>query len=113
MASYAGGLFVSGWLGDRVDRRFALFLSLWLTAVTLVAFAMLGALGVRLSLPYIAVWTLSGLVQSAGWPLSVAIMSDWFPQHQRGRVLGLWSANSPIGNILGALVIAATLKVRT
>lgn len=112
MVAYAGGLFYSGWLGDRVERRWALFASLWLTALTVLLFALLGSMGVRTASPFLLVWACSGLVQSAGWPLSVSVMSDWFPAHQRGRVLGAWSANGPVGNILGAIIVGAALKVR-
>jgi len=44
---------------------------------------------------------INGFSQSAGYPGLVAIMGNWFGKDSRGILLGLWSINSNLGNILG------------
>ena len=40
----------------------------------------------------------------------VAIMGRWFPYESRGLVLGFWSGNSAIGNIVGNCFVAGLLN---
>lgn len=44
---------------------------------------------------------INGFSQSAGYPGLVAVMGNWFGKDSRGILLGLWSINSNLGNILG------------
>lgn len=74
LATYAVGLFMAGPVGDRVNRRVALFAVSWLTSASALLFALFGWLGVAATWPFVAIWALSGLVQSGGWPLSVSIV---------------------------------------
>ena len=78
--AYAVGLYISGWLLDRINVRWAIAVSMALAGVCCFAFALFGALQIRSVWPYAVVWTLNGLVQSAGWPGNVAIMAAWFPK---------------------------------
>jgi len=52
---------------------------------------------------FIIIWIFNGFLQSSGWPSTVAIMGNWFKK-TRGMVYGIWSANTPIGNIFGTLL---------
>lgn len=135
LATYAVGLFLAGPVGDRVNRRAALFAVSWLTSATALLFAMFGWLNVAATWPFVAIWAVSGLVQSGGWPLSISIVcvpppchptgppshaarfrvshqprGQWFPPTSRGTVLGVWSSNAAVGNILGAVSVAAVLQ---
>lgn len=55
--------------------------------------------------------SISGLIQSTGWPANVAVMGNWFGKKKRGAVMGLWSGTISFGNILGTGIVAATLAI--
>lgn len=106
MACYAVGLYISGMLGDHHDLRRMLATGMWATAAIVLLFG-LGALANIHALGYYAVlWGLNGLVQSSGWPANVAVMGKWFSQQERGAVLGIWSGNGCLGNIVGTALVA-------
>ena len=110
MFAYAAGLFVSGFIADRNDLRLVLSTGMALTSVVVFLFgAGLPWLGVRSKVGYAVVWVVNGLLQSTGWPCVVAIMGNWFGKGSRGLVMGLWSSCASMGNIIGALLVAAVL----
>ena len=45
-----------------------------------------------------------GLVQSSGWPASVACMGNWFGFGHRGLIMGIWSSNPAVGHVLGSVI---------
>ena len=51
------------------------------------------------------VWAINGLSQSSGWPSIVALMGNWFGIKGRGVIMGIWSANASVGNIMGAFMV--------
>lgn len=58
----------------------------------------------------LTVQVLSGLLQSTGWPVVVAIVAHWFGKGKRGLVLGVWNAHTSVGNSLGAVLAGSVLK---
>jgi sugar phosphate permease len=52
----------------------------------------------------------SGMFQSVGWPLCVAIMTNWFPKKGRGVIFGFWASCVNIGNIWGTLICTLCRK---
>jgi sugar phosphate permease len=44
---------------------------------------------------------INGFCQSAGYPGMMAVMGNWFGKGSRGILLGLWSINANLGNIVG------------
>jgi OPA family glycerol-3-phosphate transporter-like MFS transporter 3 len=110
MFAYAVGLFVSGFIADRNDLRIVLTVGMALTSIMVFLFGCVFEWVHYYSKPlYITVWLLNGLLQSTGWPSVVAVMGNWFGKGSRGFVLGLWSACASVGNIIGALLVAAVL----
>ncbi|POM71664.1 Sugar phosphate exchanger [Phytophthora palmivora] len=106
MGFYALGLYVSGILGDKHDLRRMIAGGMWATAVIGLLFG-LGALADIHALSFYAIlWGLNGLIQSSGWPANVAVMGKWFDQSERGAVLGVWSGNACLGNIVGTALVA-------
>ncbi|KAF4027561.1 Major Facilitator Superfamily [Phytophthora infestans] len=77
MGFYALGLYISGILGDKHDLRRMIAGGMWATAAI-----------------------------SSGWPANVAVMGRWFDQKERGAVLGVWSGNACLGNIVGTALVA-------
>lgn len=47
-----------------------------------------------------ALWGLSGVLQSAGGPASYSTISRWAPRQERGRYLGFWNMSHNIGGAL-------------
>lgn len=110
MFAYAVGLFVSGFIADRNDLRLVLSIGMGLTSVTVFLFGCVFEWIQFYSKPaYIAIWLLNGFLQSTGWPSVVAVMGNWFGKGSRGLVMGVWSACASVGNIIGALLVAAVL----
>jgi MFS family permease len=58
---------------------------------------------------YLVASALTGLFQATGWPCVVAVMAHWYGKGKRGLVMGIWSANTSVGNIVGSLVAAQAL----
>ena len=110
MFAYAVGLFVSGFIADRNDLRLVLSIGMGLTSVTVFVFGCVFEWLEFYSQPaYLTLWLLNGFLQSTGWPSVVAVMGNWFGKGSRGFVMGLWSACASVGNIIGALLVAAVL----
>lgn len=107
---YAFGLYFSGDIGDRYDPRYVLTIGMTLVGICVIFFGLGGMWGVH-SLTFFAVlWSLNGLLQSAGWPTNVAVMGNWFSREERGLVMGIWAGNASFGNILGAGIAAVVVS---
>ncbi|CAK5027750.1 unnamed protein product [Meloidogyne enterolobii] len=112
MFFYAISLVFWGWLGDRMNPLCVVVFGMVGSALTLTAFGSLPYWLAWYSLPwYLFTWSLFGIVQACGWPNEVTIMANWFPQTNRGAVMGLWSACQPVGNIVGAIIASFTLPM--
>ena len=45
--------------------------------------------------------SLQGVMSSTGWPGVVAAFGPWLGQSARGTLMGIWSTNAFVGNIIG------------
>jgi len=45
---------------------------------------------------------IDGTLQSVGWAVNLAVMSNWFPKKGRGLLIGCWASNANVGDIIGA-----------
>lgn len=109
MAFYAIGLFFIGYIGDRFDPRFVLGFGMISSSILLFFFGVVSEWLHFYNVYYYGVlYALNGLCQSAGWPATVTIMSNWFG-HARGFWLGLWSGCACVGNIIGDLLTGTVL----
>lgn len=98
---YSMSLYLFGWIGDKIDLR--LYLAIGLVG-TCTSFGTLGWMRFSnyRSEPLFAFFMgLNGMFQSVGWPGSIAIMGNWFGPEKRGLIMGVWSGNPNIGNIIG------------
>ncbi|XP_058967908.2 sugar phosphate exchanger 3 isoform X1 [Pocillopora verrucosa] len=110
LLAYAVGLYISGILGDRFNLRKVLALGMCSSAIMVFMFGTVSKwIGVYNIWYYGVFMALNGLFQSTGWPCVVAVMGNWFGKSSRGIVFGIWSANASLGNIIGALQVAAVL----
>ena len=72
---------------------------------------LLGGLGISLAINVIlgfanSYWTFlvfmffNGLVQASGWPGCVGGVAEWLRRKERGTIMGVWSTNYLVGNLL-------------
>ncbi|MDA3624434.1 MFS transporter [Saccharopolyspora sp. WRP15-2] len=97
LAAYAVGQFVWGSLADRWGPRVVVLGGMAMSAVAAMFMGLVPA--VALFLPLMIV---QGLAQSTGWASLCKNVSSFFPSHQRGRVLGLWSTNYAFGGLVAS-----------
>ena len=111
LMSYAIGLYLSGMIGDRVNLRLVLTFGMIMSSAVFFCFGYVSeVLGVYNKYYYGVFFMLNGLLQSTGWPTTVAIMGNWFSKSTRGVVFGFWSANASVGNIIGSVMVASVLN---
>lgn len=53
---------------------------------------------------------IDGTLQSVGWAVNLAVMSNWFPKRGRGLLIGCWASNANVGDIIGAQIYRAATK---
>lgn len=103
LVAYAVGQFVWGMLGDRLGTR-AVILSGMLCSVFAGFMMGISSITVIFGLFFI----IQGLCQSSGWaPLSKNI-GNFFSQHERGTVMGLWCTNYATGGLIASSIAGAS-----
>nr|KAI8729687.1 sugar phosphate exchanger 3 isoform X2 [Biomphalaria glabrata] len=111
MLAYAVGLFLNGYIGDRVNMRILLSVGMAATSVLVFIFGCVCEWTLFYNKYfYVIIWIVNGLMQSTGWPVVVACMGNWFGHSSRGVLLGVWSACASVGNIIGALLVSSVLS---
>lgn len=98
LAAYAIGQFVAGVLGDRTGTRKVVAVGMLgsaLAAATMGASSMTILFGV--------LFGLQGLFQSTGWAPLVKNVGNFFSQHERGTVIGLWSTCYAVGGMVASV----------
>ena len=93
--SYAIGQSINGNLGDKFGGRRMMSLGAVLSSCLnwLVSFAS--------SLQGLSVtWATNGFVQSMGWAPGSRVISNWWPQHQRGRAYGCYVFAAGLSSVL-------------
>ena len=102
MLSYAFGNMIGGTLGDSYPLKYVVSLGLSLTALVLITISTFDYLQIHLFSLFLFTWGVNGLFQSVVRPCAVALMANWFPRLSRGSVMGIWSANTSVGDVIGA-----------
>ncbi|KAI3379779.1 hypothetical protein SNEBB_007791 [Seison nebaliae] len=105
---YSIGLFISGFIGERLNLKIFISCGLFVSGVCTLLFGYVPEVFHFYSkMWYVCLWGLNGLAQSIIWPSIVTVMGNWFPLHMGGRILGIWSSCASIGNIVGSVMVAA------
>lgn len=95
LVAYALGQFVNSFIGRRWGPRVLLLGGLALSMACNVIF------GFSNSFPtFMAFMFFNGLVQAAGWPGAVGAVAEWLRPAERGFIMGVWSTNYQLGNML-------------
>ncbi|XP_057374542.1 glucose-6-phosphate exchanger SLC37A2-like [Daphnia carinata] len=102
--AYAAGMFLSGFVAERVNLRYFLALGMLTSGFFTYLFGVSYSQGIH-SLPYFfIVQTIAGFAQSTGWPGVVTAVGNWFGKGKRGLIFGIWNSHTSVGNILGSLI---------
>ncbi len=103
--AYAIGQAVNGNLGDKYGGR----LMMSLGAILSCAMNWIVSLGVNFWSLFIP-WTANGFAQSMGWAPGSRILSNWFGQHERGRVFGFYMFAAGMSSVLAFVTSLIILK---
>lgn len=101
LATYAGGQFACGSLGDRIGAR------------RLIGWGMLGSAAVSAAFAasssawlFFLFFALNGFFQASGWPGNVKAMAAWYSPTERGAVMGIWSTCFQAGPLIATALSA-------
>ncbi|KAM3956214.1 major facilitator superfamily transporter 16 [Aphomia sociella] len=108
--SYAGAMFVSGMIAERVDLRYFLTLGMLFSAVFCYLFGIARTYNIHNISYYLLVQAGAGIAQTTGWPGTVAIVGKWFGNSKKGLIFGVWNSHTSIGNILGTIMAASFVE---
>ena len=95
LVGYMAGQFINSYLGRRWGPRLLLLGGLGTSIAINVVFGFANSYAT-----FLAFMLFNGFVQAAGWPGSVGAIAEWLRQKERGTVMGFWSTNYLVGNIV-------------
>ncbi|OQB40101.1 MAG: Glycerol-3-phosphate transporter [Candidatus Hydrogenedentes bacterium ADurb.Bin179] len=105
LVAYMLGMFISSFIGRKWGPRVLLLGGLGLSMVCNIVFGFANSYTTFLVFMFF-----NGLVQAAGWPGTVGAVSEWLRKNERGTIMGFWSTNYVVGNIvvknLGGFLLA-------
>ncbi|THD19759.1 Glycerol-3-phosphate transporter [Fasciola hepatica] len=107
LSSYAISMFFSGHAADKFHLRHFLSLGSVLCGLSTIAFGLGFFFEIHSFTFYVIAQIVGGIFQASGWPAVVACMGNWFGKSSRGLFMGIWSAHTSIGNILGSVIAGA------
>jgi sugar phosphate permease len=95
LVAYMLGMFLNSFIGRRWGPRVLLLGGLSLSLACNVVF------GFANSFPtFVGFMFFNGLVQASGWPGTVGAVAHWLRPAERGTIMGVWSTNYLVGNML-------------
>jgi sugar phosphate permease len=95
LIAYMVGQFICSYIGRRWGPRVLLLGGLG------ISIAINGVFGFANSYAtFLGFMAFNGLAQAAGWPGSVGGIAEWLRKKERGTIMGIWSTNYLVGNIL-------------
>lgn len=104
--SYAGAMFVSGFVAERVSLRYFLASGMIMSGIFSYLFGLAKVKNIHSMGYFLLVQAGAGIFQTTGWPGVVSLIGRWFGRAKRGLVFGIWNSHTSIGNILGTFIAA-------
>ncbi|KPI96323.1 Sugar phosphate exchanger 2 [Papilio xuthus] len=105
--SYAGAMFISGMVAERVDLRYFLSLGMLVSAIFCYLFGLGKTLSIHSISFYLLVQAGAGIAQTTGWPGTVATVGKWFGNSKKGLIFGIWNSHTSLGTIMAAEFVEA------
>ena len=105
--AYAIGIFISGYIAERVNLRYFLTVGQVASGALAILYGLAYTFDIHSMVFFVSVLVAQGLFQSTGWPGLVPIMGSWFGKAKRGLIMGLWNTHTSVGNIVGTLIAGA------
>ena len=104
----AGLVLPAGAVGDRYGRRLVLILGL-------LVFSAASVIPLLMADPWwlISARAIAGLGAAFVMPSTLSLLTAGFPEHQRGRAVGIWAGVAASGAVVGVLCSGALLEVWT
>lgn len=109
--AYAGAMFISGIVAERVSLRYFLALGMIFSGIACYLLGIAKTYSIHSLWYFVIVQIFGGIVQTTGWPGVVAVMGNWFEKEKRGLIMGIWNSHTSIGNIVGALLASHFLEI--
>jgi sugar phosphate permease len=105
--AYMLGQFINSFVGRKWGPRVIMLGGLGISVVCNTIFGFANSFSTFMVFMFI-----NGLVQASGWPGCVGGVSHWLREHERGTIMGVWTTNHVVGNLVvkslgGALLAAA------
>jgi sugar phosphate permease len=95
LIAYMVGQFVNSFIGRKWGPRVLLLGGLGISMGINIVFGFANSYSTFLIFMFF-----NGLVQAAGWPGTVGAVAEWLRKKERGTIMGFWSTNYILGNIL-------------
>ena len=106
LAAYMLGQFINSFIGRKWGPRVLLLGGLGTSIIINIIFGFTNSYSTFMTFMFF-----NGLVQASGWPGSVGAVAQWLRRKERGTIMGFWSTNYLIGNIvvkmMGGFLLAA------
>ena len=106
LVAYMIGQFLSSLLGRRWGPRMLLLGGLGMSIGVNLIFGIANSYWTFLVFMFV-----NGLAQATGWPGCVGGVAEWLRPQERGTIMGVWSTNYMVGNIMvktiGGMLLAA------
>jgi MFS transporter, OPA family, glycerol-3-phosphate transporter len=95
LVAYMLGMFINSYVGRRWGPRVLLLGGLGFSLLFNIIFGFSNSFATFLVFMFF-----NGLVQACGWPGTVGAVAHWLRPAERGTIMGIWSTNYLIGNLL-------------
>jgi len=106
LVAYMAGQFINSFVGRKWGPRLLLLGGLGASMVINVIFGFADSYWTFLVFMFF-----NGVVQASGWPGTVGAVAQWLRKKERGTIMGVWSTNYLVGNIvvkfLGGLLLVS------
>ena len=89
------GMFINSFIGRKWGPRVLLLGGLGISIIINVIFGFINSYST-----FMVFMFFNGLVQASGWPGTVGGVAQWLRKKERGTIMGFWSTNYLVGNIV-------------
>ena len=95
LVAYMLGMFINSFIGRKWGPRLLLLSGLGASIVINIIFGFTNSYST-----FMVFMFFNGLVQASGWPGTVGGIAHWLRKKERGTIMGFWSTNYLVGNIM-------------